>query len=87
MKYQYNCEHCQGCFIKNLSIDERDLPLKQDCPLCGAKQTIYRDFASVSLTYDTVDVHTRAKKVGGEAYTRVMERIHKGAGKHSQIKI
>jgi putative FmdB family regulatory protein len=87
MKYQYKCDECKGSFEKNLPIDDRDIPIKDSCPLCGKVDSVYRDFGSVSLTYDTVDVHTRAKKVGGEAYTRVMERIHKGAGKYSAIKI
>lgn len=87
MIYQYYCEKCEEVFTRDLKLDDRNTPLALPCPHCNATNTVKRDFSTVSLTYDTMDVQTRARKVAGEGFTEVMKRIHKGAGKHSKMQI
>ena len=89
MKYSYSCEICKFSFEREFPMggDEKKRPLKEPCPRCKKKGSVIRDFSSVSLTYDTLDVRTRAKRVGGEAFTEVMKNIHKKVGRHSKIQI
>jgi hypothetical protein len=63
------------------------VPLSEPCPECNESDCVYRDYSSVSLTYDILDVQTRAAKVGGSGFTDVMKAIKKGAGKGNNIRV
>jgi putative FmdB family regulatory protein len=84
MIYEYKCGACGKIFEKNVPISENKKPLVEPCPLCDTSNQIKRVFSS-AIVSDYMDVQTRAKKVGGEAFTEVMSRIHKGAGKNSKM--
>ncbi len=86
MTYEFQCDACDNNFITNVPLDERNTPLTQPCPKCGATQTIRRVFGS-TITHDTMDVQTRARKVSGEAYTEVMTRIQKHSGKYNTVRV
>lgn len=84
MIYQYKCRACGHVFEQNHPIADNKKPLSEPCPACNTKGTIQRVFSSAIIS-DYIDVQTRAKRVGGEAFTEVMSRIHKGAGKYSKM--
>ena len=89
MRYGYQCTICNHSFEKEypMTSDEKNQPLKEKCPHCKKKGGVIRDFSSVSLTYDTLDVITRAKRVGGSAFTEVMQNIKKKAGAGNTVQI
>lgn len=82
MIYSYVCTNCGFKFDKNFPMngDEKKQPLKEACPKCKSINTIIRDYSSVSLTYDTMDVRTRARKVAGVGFDEMINNIHKSAG-------
>lgn len=87
MIYQYYCEKCEEAFTRDLKVDDRNVPLKMPCPHCNAANSVCRDFSGTSITYDTVDVQTRARRVAGTDFTDLMKHIHKGAGKNSKMHV
>lgn len=84
MIYQYKCNACGYFFDQNLPMADNRKPLGEPCPACNTKGTVHRVFSNAIIS-DYMDVQTRARKVGGEAFTEVMSRIHKGAGEHSKM--
>ena len=89
MKYGYICDICDYSFEREYSMtsDEKNKPLTEKCPRCKKKGGVRRDYSGISLTYDTLGVTTRAKRVGGEAFTEVMKNIKKKAGKGNTVQI
>jgi len=87
MIYRYTCESCKRTFDQNLAMGNASAPLNNPCPNCGKSGYIYRDYSSVSLSYDLVDVRTRCKRAVGSDFGELLKRIHKGAGRNSTMQI
>lgn len=87
MIYQFNCENCNDAFTVDVPMDDRNKPIDDPCPLCEKSGGIYRDWSSTSITYDTMDVQTRARKVAGSDFSEMMSRIHKNAGPQSRMDV
>ena len=87
MQYQFNCDACNKAFSVDLPLSENAAPCKKPCPLCKVKGEVYRDYSTISITYDTVDVNTRARQVAGSDFTDLMKQIDKGAGENSTMNV
>jgi putative FmdB family regulatory protein len=87
MIYQFKCEKCNEVFEENLPMNDNNKPLSEPCPLCNKEGGVYRDFSSVSLSYDMLDVQTRARNAAGSDFGDLMKSIHKHAGRDSKIDI
>jgi rubredoxin len=85
MIYQYKCHSCEYIFTKNLPMDKSKTPLSEPCPRCENLNNVYRDYSSVNLSYDMMDVHTRAKNVAGSDWKEVLKKIDKTAGRNSRV--
>ena len=44
MTYAYICEECDHAFDRTLSLSDRELPLKENCPVCTVNGSIKRNF-------------------------------------------
>jgi len=44
--YEYKCEACDLEFSKMLRMDDRDDPLKEECPTCKSINYIYRIYSN-----------------------------------------
>lgn len=88
MIYGFKCDKCGQTFTKNFSMndsEDRKKVLQQPCPNCGEKGHVRRDYSSITLTYDILDVRTRARKVAGVGFDEMINNIHKSAGSLSKI--
>lgn len=85
MIYEFKCENCNETFSESLEIFSRNKPLNEPCPKCGNQGSVFRVFSS-SITYDTVDVQTRARRANSD-FADVMKSIKKTAGKGNTINV
>jgi putative FmdB family regulatory protein len=86
MTYTYYCQFCGHNFDRNLSIENRNRPLIENCPHCNSKDTVTRSFETGGILYDGIkSIQTRAREAAGSDFNDVLKRIHKGAGQKSQI--
>ena len=66
-------------------MDDSKVPLSKPCPSCKSKGTVYRDFTPIPLTYESMDVHTRAKRVAGSDWDVILKRADKAGGMGSKV--
>ena len=85
MNYEYKCDDCKLTFIRTLPIAQRNIPLEEPCPDCGLS-SICRIFG-ITIVSESMDLHTRAERVGGDAYKEVMRSIKKSGGKFGKVNI
>ena len=71
--YEYSCADCGHEFTEVLTVSNRDKPLSEPCPKCGANEVE----KLVSATTMGVDMKvTPDSKTGGD-WSRMMDRIKK----------
>lgn len=88
MTYTYHCQFCKHDFELNLLIEDRNRPLRDPCPKCKSTDTVTRSFENAGILYDGIkSLATRAREGAGSDFNDVLKRIHKGAGKRSQIEV
>lgn len=80
MTYDYFCKECNHQFERQLPMDDRKIPEDEPCPECGA-MSVKQMVCAPAIVSDYMDVHTRAKKVGGEAFVERMRAIKKSTGR------
>jgi putative FmdB family regulatory protein len=85
MIYEFQCEECEHNFTRSLPMAKCKEPLNEPCPACN-KVAVKRVFG-VTIVSGAMDVHTRAEKVGGEAYKEVMKNVKKAGGKFGNVNI
>ena len=49
MTYAYICGECDHTFDRTLSLSDREVPLKEDCPACTVGGSIKRNFVGESV--------------------------------------
>jgi len=76
--YDYQCEACEVTWEENLTISNRDKPLKKKCPNCGEKKVKRAIHGFPGLGVDTT--LTADKKTGGQ-FSEMMERVKRYAPK------
>ena len=81
MTYNYRCSSCDHDFEKNISIEERDSPSNKPCPSCK-KKSVERVFKAPSISYEGAKSDIRR---AGSGWNDVLKRVHKYAGKRSQV--
>jgi putative FmdB family regulatory protein len=82
MTYNYHCASCDHDFEKNISIEERDAPSKKPCPSCKKRGKVERVFKAPGISYEGATSDIRR---AGSGWNDVLGRIHKYAGKRSQV--
>lgn len=86
MIYNFKCEGCNAEFELSLPIAECRSPIENPCPHCNELK-VHRVFESTAIVSGSMDVHTRAEQVGGDAYKEVMKNIKKAGGKFGEVNI
>lgn len=86
MNYEFTCDECEKPFIRSLPMARCREPLNEPCPNCDAEGSVKRVFG-VTIVSGAMDVHTRAEKVGGDAYKQVMKNVKKAGGKFGNVNI
>lgn len=74
--YSYHCDACDKDFDEMLSMDNRDVPLKNPCPECGKKGKVRKAFVEAPrMSIDWNHRIDRPHNVGGfsDAIQRVAE--------------
>lgn len=77
--YGFTCEGCAHSFDKLLSINERDMPLKEACPSCG-QHKITKDYGSMRQALSS-DATLDANKATGGKWNELMSRMKGGLAK------
>lgn len=49
--YMYVCDDCEHRFELSLPSEQREKPLHEQCPSCGAEATIRRDYVGQNVTF------------------------------------
>lgn len=74
--YGFVCEGCSHSFEKLLSIKDREQPLSESCPSCGA-DTIVKDYGTMRQSMNSDSTLTPNKATGGR-WNELMSRMKKG---------
>lgn len=77
--YGFICEGCNHSFEKLLSINEREIPLSEDCPQCGEKKII-KDYGSMKQSLNS-DSLLNANRATGGKWNELMTRMKSGIPK------
>lgn len=77
--YGFICEGCNHSFEKLLSINDREIPLNEDCPQCSEKK-IVKDFGSMKQSLNS-DSLLNANKATGGRWNELMSRMKRGMPK------
>ncbi len=86
MIYDFKCDGCKAEFTLSLPIAECRYPIENPCPMCNELK-VHRVFSAPPIVSGSMDVHTRAEQVGGDAYKEVMKNIKKAGGKFGEVNI
>lgn len=78
--YGFSCEKCNKQFERLLKIDEREIPLNEECPHCKTKGKIVKDYSSLSPALNS-DVTLTPDKATGGRWNELMTRMKKNLPK------
>lgn len=81
--YDYHCKECGHEFSEMVSIDNRDRPTINECPLCHKVGAVFRGITAVQLSYSGFkSMYNRA----GNGWKEVQQKIAKASGKGHTIR-
>ena len=75
--YNFECEECSYGFEEFRTIAEMDIPLKEPCPSCKAKDNIIRLVGSPTSVDSLALESTKGRLKPPREFTEVMTRIKK----------
>jgi putative FmdB family regulatory protein len=78
--YGFLCEACSKEFERFLKIDEREIPISEECPHCKTKGKIVKDFSSLSPALNSDSNLTPNNATGGQ-WNELMGRMKSGLPK------
>lgn len=72
--YGFLCEDCGKQFDRFLKIDEREIPITEECPHCKTKGKIVKEYSTLSLALNADSKLTPNSKTGGQ-WNELMGRM------------
>ena len=75
MTYAYICGECDHTFDRTLSLSDREVPLKEDCPACTVGGSIKRNFVGESVV--SIDPVTLGRVRPDRDFRNHLDNIHK----------
>lgn len=77
--YGFICEDCSHQFESLLSINDREIPLHENCPKCGQRK-VTKDYGSMKQSLSSDNTFNANKATGGK-WNELMSRMKKGVPK------
>ena len=82
MTYAYICGECDHHFDRTLSLSDREVPLKEDCPACTVSGFIKRNFVGESVV--SIDPVRLGRVRPDRDFRNHLDNIHKNHGSAQQ---